>query len=181
MLSYIVTFGLVVALGLGIDKFARRGEDSLVGDGLIRGDRAVCGTELFACHEKCIEKAFICDTINDCSGGFDEQNCPANCTGVNVYKCGNGKCIPKNYQCDTQDDCGDGTDEANCGGTCAPGYQKCQNGHCVIDGWMCDGKNNCGDGSDERQCTGLSCNSFQFTCANGTCIPKSYKCDFDND
>ncbi|XP_059169141.1 sortilin-related receptor-like [Physella acuta] len=177
----LLTVGLLIALSAAVRREAAKRDSSPWGEALFRDGRASCGTELFACHEKCIEKAFVCDTIDDCTGGFDEQNCPSDCSGPNQYKCANGHCIPQNYRCDTQDDCTDNSDEQNCGGTCAPGYQKCESGYCVVDSWVCDGTDDCGDGSDERTCTGLSCNVFQFSCANGKCVPKNYKCDWEND
>ena len=47
---------------------------------------------------------------------------------------------------------------------------------------MCDGDDDCLDNSDELQnCTKPTCGGDEFQCKSGRCIPKSFKCDSDND
>ncbi|CAL1536247.1 unnamed protein product, partial [Lymnaea stagnalis] len=69
--------------------------------GLAERQAVGCTADQFACPEKCVPQTYVCDTENDCSGGYDEsQNCPANCTGPNQFQCPGGRCIPVFYRCD---------------------------------------------------------------------------------
>ena len=46
---------------------------------------------------------------------------------------------------------------------------------------MCDLNDDCGDNTDEEGCQKHSCESWQFQCDNGKCLPSAWACDGDND
>lgn len=47
--------------------------------------------------------------------------------------------------------------------------------------WFCDGDNDCWDNSDEQNCTKKTCDPYEFTCLDGTCISSDKVCDGNND
>ena len=84
---------------------------------------------------------------------------------------------------------------------CDSSQFTCDNGQCILAYWKCDGIIDCADGSDESSCgkdrtkhimlmqnmwswcapfslpLAIECDSSQFTCDNGQCIPASFECD----
>uniref|UniRef100_A0A4W5Q8K7 LDL receptor related protein 1 n=1 Tax=Hucho hucho TaxID=62062 RepID=A0A4W5Q8K7_9TELE len=108
------------------------------------------------------------------------------------------RCIPRVWVCDRDNDCVDGSDEpANCiPRQCSESEFACTNGRCIAGRWKCDGDHDCADGSDEvthltqpqlhEMMTSsdgceLRCDSDQFQCKNGHCIPNRWRCDADAD
>ena len=77
-------------------------------------------------------------------------------------------------------DCGDKT-AANRTEMCKAEEFQCLEQHfCVHSSWTCDGDRDCPDGSDESQevCKeGIECESDQFMCGDGQCIPEHLHCD----
>jgi len=147
-----------------------------------------CGTDEFSCHAQysCIDKQFTCDMVSDCYNGYDEQNCPTDCSGPHQFKCeSDGKCISHRQHCDGQPDCLDWSDEWHCKDfDCLDGFTHCLTSlECIDETYRCDGDRDCRDGSDEVGCPTNACFSHQFQCANGTrhCVPGGYVCDGDRD
>lgn len=71
---------------------------------------------------------------------------------------------------------------------CPPGYTKCASGQCINATYWCDWFENCFDKSDEANCArdqmddqrrrpNAACDpATQFTCDNGQCIAREYRC-----
>ncbi len=91
------------------------------GDGGDGGDGGGESCSGFACNDgTCIDASWKCDQENDCAGGEDEANCPADggdggggetCGG---FTCNDGTCIDIDWVCDELVDCQGGEDEASC-------------------------------------------------------------------
>ncbi|XP_065104474.1 low-density lipoprotein receptor-related protein 8-like isoform X2 [Paramisgurnus dabryanus] len=110
------------------------------------------------------------------------QKCPRE-----EFPCNNHRCISLNLLCDGVDHCGDGSDEISCF-NCNTGSNHCVvAAPCIHNRSICDGKPDCPNGADEQldKCTGLHktkvCSKSDFTCANGECVPISWRCDNSND
>ncbi|XGW35505.1 hypothetical protein V3C99_019046 [Haemonchus contortus] len=120
-----------------------------------------CDKQLaFTCKDKkCIPQMLVCDGIDDCLDGEDENDC--SCTGLNKFECrsasGKPKCISKQKVCDGVWDCMDGKDETNCN-SCPSNALRCPGeGTCIPKLSRCDGIADCRDGSDETNCTCEEC------------------------
>ncbi|VDO56032.1 unnamed protein product [Haemonchus placei] len=168
-----------------------------------------CDKQLaFTCKDKkCIPQMLVCDGIDDCLDGEDENDC--SCTGLNKFECrsasGKPKCISKQKVCDGVWDCMDGKDETNCNSVriFASSYTL---GHFIdsssvlpmlfvalgLNKFECrsaSGKPKCI--SKQKVCDGVwdcmdgkdetncnSCPSNALRCpGEGTCIPKLSRCD----
>ena len=72
--------------------------------------RNIYTNRYFVCDNKikCIDYSQVCDLVNDCGDGSDEEFC------TNHFKCASsGRYIPKTSICDKQFDCMDLSDECN--------------------------------------------------------------------
>ncbi|XP_046637860.1 uncharacterized protein LOC124316144 isoform X2 [Daphnia pulicaria] len=70
-----------------------------------------CPRKYFSCSWNCnhAEASFVCNGVNDCRNGRDEQYCDQSVCKEG-FKCGR-QCIPKELVCNGQHDCLDGSDE----------------------------------------------------------------------
>jgi hypothetical protein len=77
----------------------------------------------FQCYNstKCISPDKLCNGINDCSFGDDEQMiCPwinknsSNCKLKSNFLCQDGRCLSRKFQCNRQTQCSDNEDEWFC-------------------------------------------------------------------
>jgi len=132
-----------------------------------------CKAGQFRCKTGlCIPGSWICDGTEDCSSGFDEENCnktdTANSTATEAPT---SKVAPTPQQ-----------------GSCSSGYSQCRNDECIPEIWWCDGGKDCKDESDEASCNGTITpievsrepwceEESQFLCDTEDCIPKSWVCD----
>ncbi|KAF2354259.1 Low-density lipoprotein (LDL) receptor class A repeat [Trinorchestia longiramus] len=166
------------------------------------GTIRTCSATEFSCGSgSCIPQQWVCDKDDDCRDGSDEeQNCTRRTCAENEFACDDGNCIPQRWVCDSVKDCSGGTDEEqNCTkATCAASEYTCGDGSCIPNEWQCDREEDCFDGSDEgakcartpcpdgaEKCGARSskdtCGNGKFTCENGNCIHRSYRCDQKDD
>jgi len=91
-----------------------------------------------------VASSAICDGVDNCVGGEDEQDCaePVSDCRIDFYSV-----------CDGYDDCEDGSDEVDCD------YVRCD-GDVVSPAYFCDGWDFCQDGSDEQGCAERTCDDF---------------------
>ncbi|KAL5006766.1 hypothetical protein ScPMuIL_015572 [Solemya velum] len=139
-----------------------------------------CADDEMQCSDcMCIHQYEICDGLEDCPEGEDENNCPGQPTeaprttpGCNTtcseseYQCRDCVCINQEEVCDGYEDCTDGDDEQNCAGqpteaprttpgcntTCSENEYQCRDCVCINLEEVCDGYEDCTDGDDEQNC-----------------------------
>ncbi len=99
----------------------------------------------------CLDWREICDDVQQCMAGLDEENCDIlefNECENDEYRCMNGMCIPEEYFLDGEFDCLDWSDEiqyyddANCpiegvsarcdDRICPPNQYSCSDGQCIL-------------------------------------------------
>ncbi|CAF1304292.1 unnamed protein product, partial [Didymodactylos carnosus] len=121
-------------------------------------EKRTCYTS-FECDSglMCLDWRQVCDGIQDCMRGVDEENCHKlefNECDENEYRCSNGMCIPEEYFLDGEPDCMDGTDEkfSNRRNNVVPGHFLYCPYHPNV---YCD----------ER-----SCLKYQYSCGDGQCL-----------
>ncbi|CAG5095894.1 Similar to ndl: Serine protease nudel (Drosophila melanogaster) [Cotesia congregata] len=163
---------------------------------------AQCDADGMKCTEgKCIPFERICNGIQDCRDGSDENEdnclrkkdycndlvedepnnplCDIRCS-TRQLRCKNGDCISKDLFCDGYADCGDGSDEP-LGCSCRD-YLRLTSPH-----RLCNKVRDCFDKSDEAQ-EYCGCSNDHYECSNSTradeekqCIPYDFVCDGHKD
>uniref|UniRef100_A0A3B3B8T9 Uncharacterized protein n=1 Tax=Oryzias melastigma TaxID=30732 RepID=A0A3B3B8T9_ORYME len=142
-------------------------------ESLLRVREEWCNKDEFTCRSRrCISTELLCNAVDDCGDGSDEDSCQ-NCTS-GVFSCGpSDACLPKDKVCDGRADCTSKRDESLelCGSdqpvaqtapTCAPSEFRCGDGECIRHVWRCDNTPDCSDGSDEEDCSEKKIFDFFF-------------------
>eukprot|EP00485_Elphidium_margaritaceum_P020566 CAMPEP_0202726312 /NCGR_PEP_ID=MMETSP1385-20130828/184548_1 /ASSEMBLY_ACC=CAM_ASM_000861 /TAXON_ID=933848 /ORGANISM="Elphidium margaritaceum" /LENGTH=1178 /DNA_ID=CAMNT_0049392531 /DNA_START=45 /DNA_END=3579 /DNA_ORIENTATION=+ len=147
-----------------------------------------CDAEDLLCKVdgKCIEKDALCNGINDCVDGSDEDGCEYDCQSLIMqdkrYQCGgrvakkvNGSFLAlHNYESTVED----GFTLVAYSPITVSQYFQGETGLCIPIAWRCDGINDCPDGDDERACKLFACDDSHYTCPDsGKCIAKTWLCD----
>ena len=140
----------------------------------------------------CLDWREICDGIQNCLEGRDEENCDLlemnQCDPEKEYRCQNGMCIPQQFFLDGDLDCFDWSDEIPLKGSqecplesvntvcddhlCPPDQWSCGDGQCIPDGksFLKGGfPSTCDSGRDQYFICELHATKIQWTMPNGRC------------
>ncbi|XP_039271561.2 uncharacterized protein LOC120346000 [Styela clava] len=131
--------------------------------------------------EFCITRDMLCDGIEQCKNGEDENNCAEAVCEKYHFKCDN-ICKSDYFRCNGKIDCQNGTDEMNCKEYDCGDRLKCKSETaCVFPFEVCDGNFDCPDKSDEEGC--FECESFKKKCGDfdSNCISLHQYCDLIED
>ena len=102
----------------------------------------------------CLDWREICDGVQQCMAGLDEENCDKlefNECENDEYRCMNGMCIPEESFLDGEFDCLDWSDE----------IQYYDDANCPIEGVS-------------ARCDDRICPANQYSCSDGQCIPSRF-------
>ncbi|KAH9524257.1 hypothetical protein Btru_053959 [Bulinus truncatus] len=112
-----------------------------------------CPWNGFHCRQEdsCIASDLVCNTENNCQDGTDELNCPTDCSGANMFRCGDGQCIPRHKICNNITDCRNGLDEHCRYCSHVEFYCRLDN-QCLAKNKVCDLEVQCLGGTDEINC-----------------------------
>ncbi|XP_054751053.2 uncharacterized protein LOC129256860 isoform X7 [Lytechinus pictus] len=125
----------------------------------------------------CVGFDQICDGVQQCLDGYDEQLCTGgNCSITELPCLDQTECYPIDKQCDGEFDCTDESDEDSCS-SCPE--STCFDSGCYPFSGYCDGIPDCLDQSDELFCS--SCPIGQLDCNDGGCYDPLGYCDGNQD
>ena len=141
----------------------------------------------------CLDWREICDGVQQCLEGKDEENCDLlemnSCDPEKEYRCSNGMCIPDEFFLDGERDCLDWSDEMhfqrnpNC--YMESVNEECDDHPCLLSSWSCgDGdcisdrlgfqkhpnSETCQSGRNEYFICETCVNERRWTMSNGRCI-----------
>ena len=141
----------------------------------------------------CLDWRNICDGVQNCLEGKDEENCDLlemnQCDEEEEYRCMNGMCIAEEFFLDGEFDCLDWSDEmqfksgqkcpmesvsSECDDhLCPPNYWSCGDGQCINDRLMFQRLPNevtCHSGRDQYFICETHLSKGQWTMENGRCL-----------
>ena len=141
----------------------------------------------------CLDWGEICDGVQQCLEGKDEENCDLlemnPCDPEKEYRCSNGMCIPDQFFLDGEGDCLDWSDEMyrqtvpNCymesvneecdDHLCRGGYWSCGDGECIgerLAFQIYPNSKSCQNGRNEYFICETCVNERRWTMSNGRCI-----------
>ena len=141
----------------------------------------------------CLDWREICDGIQNCLSGWDEENCDLlemnQCDPEEEYRCVNGMCIPAEFFVDGEFDCLDWSDEmqykkdwkchwesvsSECDDHLCPlNWWSCGDGECIQDRQMFQlykDYSSCESGRDHYFLCETHYNMRQWTMSNGRCV-----------
>ena len=140
----------------------------------------------------CLDWREVCDGVQQCMSGLDEENCDLlemNVCEADEYRCMNGMCIPHEYFLDGEFDCLDWSDEIQfmksegCGTEsvsircddhlCPPNEWSCGDGQCMQDRFAIRGgpraQHVCRNRRDEHFMCENEWSNSKFTMRDGRC------------
>ena len=129
------------------------------------------------CGNVCLTRDKLCDGLQHCEDGEDEQGCDEKMCTDEEFRCASGRCVPGDWKCDGRPDCETGEDEVACAASCPPGQFLCGESRCIEAVLVCDGTRDCGQGEDEDPGV-CSCGEDELRCeTGGGCVEAAARCD----
>uniref|UniRef100_A0A8K9UVC9 SCO-spondin n=1 Tax=Oncorhynchus mykiss TaxID=8022 RepID=A0A8K9UVC9_ONCMY len=148
----------------------------------------VCAPGEFQCPgDQCVPADKVCDGHKDCPSGTDEAVCSTEVTcAPGQFLCADGTCVTLTKLCDGVTDCQGGEDEDQ--NNCQPVTMAPVTIATPINPTSpTSGKSNNTvenikrEGWHSAQELLNTCQSYEFACANGQCVPRAWHCDGETD
>ncbi|KAI8513487.1 Low-density lipoprotein receptor domain class A [Branchiostoma belcheri] len=86
------------------------------------GCKGHCNSLQLECDDRCLPRYHVCDGVENCLNGIDEDNCVSGGCGSKEFRCSDGVCLTESQLCNSQPDCREGEDEDDCGDPPPPGH-----------------------------------------------------------